>query len=128
MPDTDTHNDDHEYKLHFRLSDASTFSWPGLTASSYSEESDFERASAARFFVTSHHGAVKSTRSDRIYLVLNGSGWFNVKGNRFEVFKDDVVIVPRDTGYDYGGEDLELFLVHSPAYKREAEVQLDAPD
>lgn len=108
----------------FSLADASEFGWPGIKGRSYSEKSDFDRASVARFWVTDRHGKVYNEVSDRIYLVLNGSGWFEIDGARHDVSKDDVVMVPRMTHYDYGG-DLELFLVHAPAYERERDHDLE---
>lgn len=109
-------------KHHFKLSEATKFGWPGIEGRSYSEQADFERASAARFKVSGSHGRVKNTVSDRTYLVLRGSGWFEINGTKFTVKLDDVVIVPRDTPYDYGGK-MELFLVHSPAYHRSNDVK-----
>ncbi len=38
--------------------------------------------------------------------------------------KDDVVIVPKDTAYDYRGK-IRLFLVHTPAYEQDSDVHLD---
>ncbi|MBP6858851.1 MAG: hypothetical protein KBC33_03425 [Candidatus Pacebacteria bacterium] len=111
-------------KLHFKLSNTKEFSWSGLQGWSYLEKADFERASAARFKVTDRHGRVFNDISDRVYLVLDGSGWFDVAGDKFSVEKDDVIIVPRQTEYDYGGN-MELFLVHAPAYDRSTDHDLE---
>lgn len=107
----------------YHLSDALDVSWPGIKLKSYSERTDFERASAARFWVDGKHGKVFSEVSDRVYLVLAGSGYFEIEGERFDVTKDDVVIVPKQTKYDYSGK-MELFLVHSPAFDRTKEHQV----
>jgi hypothetical protein len=40
------------------------------------------------------------------------------------VGKDDVVIVPKDTAYDYRGQ-MRLFLIHTPAYEQDSDVHLD---
>jgi|ERR1022692_2017733 mannose-6-phosphate isomerase-like protein (cupin superfamily) len=111
-------------KYIYHLRDAFAFGWPGLEGQSYSEATDFDRASAARFKVTDHHGRVYNEISDRIYLVLEGSGHFTVAGQRFKVTKTDVIIVPRMTEYDYGGN-MELFLVHCPAYDVTKDHDLD---
>lgn len=108
----------------FKLQDAYRFEWPGLKGYSYSESTDFERASAARFEVTERHGRVFNDISDRIYLVLGGEGWFEINGNRHYVVATDVVIVPRQTEYDYGGR-MTLFLVHTPAYRPETDHDLE---
>lgn len=112
-------------RLHFKLADAFKFGWDGLQGFSYSERAQFERASAARFIVTKRHGRVFNDISDRVYLVLSGKGWFSIGRDRFEVNKDDVIIVPRQTTYDYGGAGLELFLVHTPAYDPKTDHDLE---
>ncbi|MCX6826427.1 MAG: cupin domain-containing protein, partial [candidate division Zixibacteria bacterium] len=73
------------------------------------------------------HGKVKSTKSDRVYLVLEGKGKFMVGNEKNDVKKDDVIIIPKNTPYDYkaiGGK-LKLFLVHTPAYDEKAEIKLE---
>lgn len=89
-----------------------------------SRSTDFERASAARFWVDGNHGKVYNEVSDRIYLVLDGEGYFEIEGKRFDVTKTDVVIVPKQTTYDYYGK-MELFLVHSPAFDRAKDHKVD---
>lgn len=115
-------------KYRFTLADAYKFGWDGLDGSSYSEKSDFDRASAAQFVVSTRHGRVLNDVSDRIYLVLDGDGWFDIEGNRFTVEASDVVIVPRQTEYDYGtdGQPMTLFLVHSPAYDVKTDHDLES--
>lgn len=108
------------YPFHYRLSQAQTFEWPGLIGRAYSGEDEFANASAARISVTTRHGRVLSTASDRVYLILTGCGWFDVSDEVFNVGPHDLVIVPKGTAYDYGGL-MELFLVHLPAYRAEAE-------
>lgn len=107
-------------KYIYKLADAQDVSWPGIKIKSYSEGTDFERASAARFWVDGNHGKVYSEVSDRVYLILDGKGYFEIENERFDVAKSDVVIVPKQTKYDYGGK-MELFLVHAPAFDRDKE-------
>lgn len=108
----------------YKLANALDISWPGITLKSYSESTDFERASAARFWVDGNHGRIYSEVSDRIYLVLDGEGYFEIKNQRFNVTKTDVIIVPKQTRYDYGGK-MELFLVHTPAFDPDKEHKVD---
>lgn len=114
-------------KYKFTLEDAYVSGWKGLNFSSYSEAADFDRASAGVFTVTSHHGKVKSLISDRIYYVLEGEGYFIINDENIPVSQTDVVIVPRNTIYDYYNQNgpMKLFLVHTPAYSFEAEVTFD---
>ena len=111
-------------KYKFTEKDAYKSGWEGLKFSSYSEGSDFDRASCGVFEVSTHHGKVKSTKSDRIYYILEGSGYFEIEGNRIDVKSTDVVIVPKNTVYDYFGK-MKLFLVHTPAYDWEKEIKYD---
>ncbi|MFH1398912.1 MAG: cupin domain-containing protein [Candidatus Woesearchaeota archaeon] len=110
--------------MKFKLKDAYKFGWDGLKGWAYNSKEDFENASAAYFEVNGSHGKVKSTNSDRIYLVLEGSGKYIIDGKIVEVEKDDVIIVPKNTTYDYTGK-MKLFLVHCPAYDEKSEVKLD---
>lgn len=110
--------------MKFKLEDGKEFGWEGLDARAYNSKEDFENASAAYFEVDGSHGKVKTTRSDRVYYVIDGSGKFIIDGEEVEVEKTDVVIVPKDTPYDYEGK-MKLFLVHCPAYDPEAEVELE---
>ena len=81
----------------------------------------------AYFEVTGRHGKVKSTKSDRIYLILDGQGEFIIDGKIIPVGKRDVIIFPKNTPYDYKAEKgtLKLFLVHCPAFDPEADVKLE---
>jgi mannose-6-phosphate isomerase-like protein (cupin superfamily) len=113
--------------MKFTLKNAKEFGWGGLKGWAYNSKDDFAHASAAIFKVTGSHGKVKSTKSDRVYLVLEGKGQFVVGDEKTDVEKDDVIIIPKNTPYDYktvGGK-LKLFLVHTPAYDEKTEVKLD---
>lgn len=114
-------------KHKFTLKDAYMSGWKGLNFSSYSESSDFDRASTGVFTVTVHHGKVKSLLSDRIYYVLEGEGYFIINDEKIPVKQTDVIIVPRNTVYDYFNQNgpMKLFLVHTPAYTYDAEVTYD---
>lgn len=113
--------------MKFSLKNAREFGWEGLRGCAYNSQADFENASAAYFEVTGSHGKVKTTRSDRIYLVLDGRGEFSVNNEKILVEKDDVIIIPKNTPYDYRATEgiLKLFLVHTPSYLPEFEVKLD---
>lgn len=115
-------------KYKFELKDAYEFGWQGLKGKAYSDASDFKDASVAVFEVTGSYGKVKSLVSNRIYLVLEGKGEFIINGKVIPVKPTDVIIVPKNTPYDYRateGTILKLFLVHSPAWTPEKEVELE---
>ncbi len=111
--------------MKFSFKNASEFGWEGLKGKAYNSQRDFENASAAYFEVTGSHGKAKTTRSDRIYLVLDGHGEFIIDDREIPVEKNDVVIVPRNTPYDYRSTKgvLKLFLVHTPSYNPDFEIK-----
>lgn len=81
-----------------------------------SRASDFENASLALIKVKDKHGETKAMLNDRIYYVIEGNGFFLINGERQEIEKGDVVIVPKASEYDFGGE-LMVLLVNVPAFK-----------
>lgn len=117
----------YHYNMKFSIKDGRDFGWDGLKAKAINSKDDFANASAAYFEVTGSHGKVKTEISDRIYLVLDGEGEFTIDGQPTLVHKDDVVIVPKNTPYDYRAVNdtvLKLYLVHTPAYDPEFERKL----
>ena len=113
--------------MKFSLKNARAFGWEGLKGWALNSKEDFESASAAYFEVTGSHGKVKTTSSDRVYFVLEGEGEFVINDEVVPVEKHDVIVVPKNTPYDYRATNgvLKLFLVHIPAYDPENEVKLD---
>ncbi|MFA5755117.1 MAG: hypothetical protein WC909_01995 [Candidatus Paceibacterota bacterium] len=113
--------------MKFEFNKTLKFGWKGLKGWSYNSSADFPRASAAYFEVTGNHGRVKSKKSDRIYFVVDGRGEFMIKDKTISVKKKDVIIVPRNTDYDYKAKNgiMKLFLTHSPAYNEKEEVKYE---
>jgi mannose-6-phosphate isomerase-like protein (cupin superfamily) len=113
--------------MKFELNDQNKFEWEGLVGHPYNSKEDFANASAAFFEVTGSHGKVKNTKSDRIYFVVSGQGKFIVGGKEIGLSEKDVVIIPKNTMYDYWSTEgiLKLFLVHTPAYDSEFEVRYE---
>ncbi len=111
--------------MKFSLKNATEIERPGIKAKVYSTFKDFENVSATYFEVTGSHGKVKTTLSDRVYLVLEGKGEFIIDDQKILVEKDDVVIIPKNTTYDYSASDgvLKLFLVNTPAFRSEFEIK-----
>ena len=72
------------------------------------------------------HGLIRNEHADRLYLVLEGEGRFTVAGESFAVQAGEVVIVPRQTPYDYEGR-MKLFLVHAPANHDAWDISLEEP-
>ena len=114
--------------MKFTLKNSLKVGWEGWHGWAYSSKEDFKGASALYIEVTKKHGRTMSTKSDRIYYVLGGRGEFKIKNKVYRVKESDVVIVPRNTPYDYkalAGTTLKLFLVHSPAFDQKYVVDLE---
>ena len=109
--------------MKFKLKDAYKFGWKGLAGRAYNSKDDFAYASAAYIEVDGEHGKVKSKKSDRIYLILEGLGEFVINNQKVAVKKMDVIIVPKNNPYNYNGK-MKLFLVHSPAFDENHEIKL----
>lgn len=111
--------------MKFKLKDAKKFGWEGLNGWAYNSKEDFADASAAYFEVTGKHGKTKSTKSDRIYYIIDGKGEFIINGEVIPVEKNDVIIAPKNIIYDYRAKEgtLKLFLVHAPAFDPDNEIK-----
>lgn len=108
----------------FQYKNAFPIEWEGIEARSYTSEEDLDSASAIVFEVNGNHGKVKSTVSDRVYYVIEGKGKFVTDKQEVLVKATDVILVPKNTPYDYQGE-MKLFLVHVPAFDPNGEVLLE---
>ena len=111
-------------RYHYQPDPNKTVGRPSVQGRPIVSANDFDRLGCGVFRTQSRHGKIKNIASDRVYLVLEGAGRFTVADERFEVVTGDVVLVPRNTPYDYEG-DLKLFLVHSPANLDEADISLE---
>jgi mannose-6-phosphate isomerase-like protein (cupin superfamily) len=82
----------------------------------FNKAEDFANASVALIKVKDRHGEVKSSYNDRIYYVIKGKGKFIISGEENTVESGDLIIVRKNTDYDFYGT-LTLILVHVPAFK-----------
>lgn len=108
----------------FTREKAFQFCWKGIKGWSYTSSKDLSNGSVAVIEVNGNHGKVMSKISNRIYYIIEGNGIFIVDGKKLDVKKDDVVIVEKNTPYDYEGK-MKLFLVHIPAWDEAQEVILE---
>ena len=103
-------------------------SWEGFSGWEYNSGDEFGSASGLYIQLTGRHGKVKSKVSDRVYLILSGNVEFDIAGRTVTAEKDDIIIVPKNTPYDYWNKRdtiSELFLVHTPAYQHNQEVRFE---
>lgn len=104
--------------MKFTPKGARKFSWNGLKGYAYLEKKDFPNATAAYVETTKRHGKLKNLKSDVVYYVVSGTGKFFLKDKWLSIKKGDVIIVPKNTVYDFMAEKgvLKMFMVHTPAY------------
>lgn len=86
---------------------------PEIEVLVYNIKEDFEQASVGIVESRERHGRMRQPISNRIHLVLEGDD------EAVPVGKDDVVILPKDTDYDYRGK-MRFFFIHTPAYEQGA--------
>jgi mannose-6-phosphate isomerase-like protein (cupin superfamily) len=106
------------------LDTAYLWSMPGLEGRSYGSKEISPVASASVIEVDGRHGKGKTTVSDRVFYILEGDGEFTVGDEVFMVGSTDVVVIPKNTIFDYSGK-MKLIVVHVPAYDWDYEVSFE---
>ena len=94
---------------------APTFEVGGVKGSAVTAECQLGSGDVAIMHVKGRHGRCKSTLNDRFYVVMNGQGSFTVAGDIITVHQDDVVVVPKETEYDFEG-DMKVVVFNSPRF------------
>jgi mannose-6-phosphate isomerase-like protein (cupin superfamily) len=102
-----------QYK--YSLPENKSFETDDILGFAYSNAGDNPNIEAMHIIADGHSGKATTGDYDRVYLVLVGEGEFTVTGETFSVTKDDVVVLPKNTNYEYRGS-MELFEVNAPAY------------
>jgi len=104
------------------------FEYSGVKGWNYNTKEDFKNISICYAEVKEPFGKVKSKLSDRLYYILEGEAEFVVDDKKFNVSKEDVVIVPKDTFYSYipKTEVVKLLEVNSPAFDIDYDVKLES--
>ena len=110
--------------MKFTLEYGREFAVGGIKGVEYSTKKDFPNASVAFMVVSGRHGKNKNMKSDRVYIIKAGSGKFVIDEKGTEVGKNDVIIIPKGTPYDFMGE-MQLFLVDTPAFEKDADMPLE---
>ena len=81
----------------------------------YSSSEHSKKFNVVKGILTGKHGLTTNHRSDRAYFILRGSGEASVGEDKFEVGKDDLVIIP--SGYAHGLKgDMEFLIITAPAF------------
>ena len=110
--------------MKLKLKDGNKFQVGDIKGVAISSKKDIESASIAFLDVKGKHGKMKSTGDDRFYFVLEGKGKFILNDKEIDVEKDDLIIVPKNTIYDFQGK-MKLILFITPAFNPKNEVYFD---
>ncbi len=110
--------------MKFQLKNANAFGWKGVKGHAYSTKEDFKNASVAYVEINGKHGKIRNIKSDRVYIIAEGKGKFIINDKVVPVEKMDVIIIPKNTPYDYQGE-MKIFLVDCPAFEEDADIKLE---
>ncbi|HSW96340.1 MAG TPA: hypothetical protein VLF89_00790 [Candidatus Saccharimonadales bacterium] len=102
------------------------FGWNRLNGWVYNTKEDFANISNSYIEITGTHGKVKNVLSDISYFVIDGTGEFFVKDIWVSVKKEDVIIIPKDTPYDYRAKDctMKLLCMFTPAFDPKFDIKL----
>lgn len=102
-----------QYK--FTLPEKQTFAAEDLLGFAYSNAQDNADMESLHLIIDGHSGKATTGESSRVYLVLIGDGEFVIEGEVTSVQKGDVIMLPKNTDYEYQGS-MELFEVNTPSY------------
>ena len=122
-PEKEIHKSE-DVMMKFRLEDAREFGFQGIKGYEYNTKEEFPNASVVFAEVSGRHGKIKNVKSDRIYIIVEGKGEFVINEMRIPVKEKDVIIVPKNTPYDYKGR-MKIFLVDTPSYEKGADIKLE---
>lgn len=110
--------------MKFELKNAKEFGWKGIKGFEYNTKEEFEKASVVFAEVSGRHGKIKNIKSERIYIIVDGKGEFIIDDKVIPAEKNDVIIIPKNTPYDYQGK-MNMFLVDTPAFEKDADIKLE---
>ncbi len=72
-----------------------------------------------------HETTIVEHTCDFIYYILEGSGYFEINGQKEEFTKSDLVVVLADSKFTYKGT-CKMLLITTPAFFPEQEETLDS--
>jgi mannose-6-phosphate isomerase-like protein (cupin superfamily) len=104
-----------------------SFEYDGVKGWNYNTKEDFGNISVCYAEIKEPFGKVKSEISDRLYYILEGEVEFVVNGEKFNLGKEEVLIVPKNTVYSYfpKSEVVKLLEVNSPSFDSDYDVKLE---
>ncbi len=100
------------------------FNFNGLSGTAYLRDASGLYGDVAVIDVDGRHGRIKSLTGDRFYVVAEGEGSFTVGDETYPVGREDLIVVPRNTPYDFEGR-MRVFVFCAPPYDPAGEVDLE---
>lgn len=75
--------------------------------------------------IDGRHRKMRSDHTTRVYYFLDGTGEFKLgDGQPFGVAKDDMVVIPKGTPYEFTGT-LTYLVMNGPAFKQGDDVVME---
>jgi len=111
-------------KYVFPITQGRHFNVGSVVGSAVTAEGTQERGDVAILEVRGPHGMVKDVVSCRFYVVTEGQGTFNIESKMHTVQKNDVIIIPPKTSYDFDGH-MNMVMFCSPAFDPKNEIKKD---
>lgn len=72
-----------------------------------------------------HHRKMRSDNTTRVYYFLEGTGEFKLgDGEPFTIQKDDLVVIPRGTPYEFTGH-MTYLVMNGPAHVRGDDIVME---
>lgn len=106
------------------LDSARHFERDGFSGDVYVEPDAGFGFSALHVDVHGRHPLKQMVDATRSYLILEGSGTFTLNGEKSEVKKGDLFVIPDGGEYEYEGQ-MELFELNVPGTTSENSITLD---
>ena len=109
-----------------RKSQAESIDFEGMQIFDYTAGKD-RRSSMALIHVPpgAVHPRAFSRRSDKYYLIIEGSIKFDLDGQEYQLEAGDFALVPQGSQFQYenaSDQTARLILVHTPCFKLEEEI------
>lgn len=113
-----------ERKFLYKASEGSPFHVGGISGRAVTAQAGLDSGDVAIMEVSGRHGRCLSTLNDRWYVVVRGTGKFYVDKVTVTVIENDVVVVPKNTEYDFEGH-MKIVMFNSPRFDADHDVLLE---
>ena len=74
------------------------------------------------------HSRAKSTRSDKIYICMEGTIAFKIEGKDLEMRQSEIIYIPKNEWFQYENKSsttAKLILIHTPSFDLKCEEFAD---